>query len=84
MKGEVSNVLVRLENEFHFLPERAQVGCTAGFDIQTSMAENIMAYNTIKLSSFDLPIESTMEADPLLVDNKLNYCFLEFEGEPDG
>ena len=84
MKEEVSNVLVRLQEDYHFLPERTEVGCTAGFDIQTEMAENIMAYNTIKLSSFDLPLDSIMEAAPVQVGDKLNYCYLEFKGHPDG
>ena len=84
IEGEVDAVLTKLAEDHRFVPDELLVGCTSGFDIQPEMAENIMVFNTIKLGAFTLPMQSRMADNSELVDNKLNYCYLEFKRVGDG
>ena len=42
---------------------------------------NIMVYNTIKLTSFNLSVPVIMEREVTDKPEQLNYCFVDLEGE---
>lgn len=81
LKEELTNVLSKPGASLLNNVDTILVGCTFGFDIDKTIANNIMIYNAIKINSFNLNLEVKANSDPTFKDDVLNYCFLDFTRE---
>ncbi len=77
---ELDAILININEDEKFKINSINVGCSFGFDIGESSANNIMVYNTIKINTGKIPIDATMNKDPIVDKNKLNYCYVDFNG----
>ena len=80
-KPEMKKALDKLGFEKSKIPKSVLIGCTTGFDINEETATNIMAYNAIKILSFNLNIDVKIYKKPIFNDQQLNYCFVDFNTE---
>jgi hypothetical protein len=84
-KEEISQVLKDVYNITEENPGIIKIGCSYGFDMDEQSANNIMVYNSIKITSFDLPVDVTMYPTPQENKNQMNYCYIDFEkGDKNG
>lgn len=83
LKDEITDAINIISIDSDKKPNLITVGCTFGFDINNDIANNIMVYNAIKLSSFNINTDIQALQKPIYKDDVLNYCFLDFTRESD-
>lgn len=79
-KPEMEDLIKNHQNNTKQTVKSVNIGCTAGFDMSNESAMNIMVYNTIKLTSFNLSVPVIMEREVTDKPEQLNYCFIDLEG----
>lgn len=83
IKDEVKDIISKLSENETTRPNTIMVGCTYGFDIGESTANNISIFNAIKINSFNLDLNIKVLKDPIYKKDVLNYCFVDFIKEED-
>lgn len=87
IKDEVKDIVAKLSEDEATRPNTIMVGCTYGFDIGESTANNISIFNAIKINSFELDLDIKVLKEQIYKNDVLNYCFVDFiktEEDPNG
>lgn len=74
--NELEFIISDLKSNKDFVVDSLAIGCSEGFDIDKASANNLMVFNSIKVSS-GLDIDSVMNNKPIFDENKLNYCYVD-------
>ncbi|MGL4826553.1 MAG: hypothetical protein ACRC24_03565 [Vibrionaceae bacterium] len=83
--NEIKETIDDLLKNNSFKIKTMYIGCTYGFDMTEDIANNIMAYNSIKINGFKFAADFKIISKITKSETELNYCYIDLnKGDGNG